>query len=305
MKRFAVIDLGTNTFHLLIAGRKSSTEFIEIYRERIYVRIGKEGMYRFSRPAVKRAMDAMAKFRKIIDLFEAVEVRGFATEAFRQAQNADVLIKRIFRTHQIPVDIISGSEEARLIFEGVRFVGALQRNDNLIMDIGGGSVELIIGSNKTIKWSVSIPIGVSVLKNKFHHSEPISKIELCDLRMFIKKRIKVLADEMNRYTFNTLIGCSGTFDVLGDALPLAEQINSCKILRKRDFNQFLKKIEGLNLEERKSFETIPENRADLIVVALVLLDEVLQLSPNFEFILVSPYALKEGLIAEMIRSYSV
>ena len=193
MKRFAVIDMGTNTFHLLISGRKSKHDFIEIYRERAYVRLAHDGIYRFSKSAFKRAMEAMRKFKQIVDLFEAIEVRAFATAAFRTAQNADILIHRIARELDIRVDIISGHEEARLIYEGVKYSGAFRHDDNLIMDIGGGSVEFIIGSNENILWSASLPIGASVLKNQFHHTEPISQLEISELRHHLKKIIETIS----------------------------------------------------------------------------------------------------------------
>lgn len=305
MKRFAVIDLGTNTFHLLIAGRKSDHDFIEIYRERFYVRLGKDGINQISKSAIKRALDAMRKFRQIIDLFEAIEVRAFATAAFRSASNADILIHRILREFNIPVEIISGDEEARLIFEGVKYGQGLQRDQNLIMDIGGGSVEFIIGSKKGISWSTSLAIGASILKNKFHRSEPISAMELCELRLLLKKELAPLRTAIESRQFNTLIGSSGTFDVLAEALQPIKVIDKCQVLSVQDFHVFKEQIIQLNFEERSALKSIPENRADLIVVALILLDEVLALNPEFKFLLVSPYALKEGMIAEMIQAFHV
>ncbi len=305
MKRFAVIDLGTNTFHLLIAGRKSESEFIEIYRERIYVRLGQSGINVLSKSALKRAYEAMRKFRRIVDLFEAIEVRAFATAAFRTAQNSDILIRRIAREFDIKVEIISGQEEARLIYEGVKYGGALQRDDNLIMDIGGGSVEFIIGSKEHVIWSSSLPIGASILTNQFHLTDPISKLDSCALRLHLKEELKPLSQILNNHTFNTLIGSSGTFDVLGEALEVVEHLGQYKVLRVQDFSAFRSEIEQLSYEERVAHPSIPENRADLIVVALILLDEVISLNPDFKFLIASPYALKEGMIVDMIGAYLV
>ena len=304
MKRFAVIDLGTNTFHLLIAGRKSENEFVEIYRERIYVKLGKKGIGRFGKSALRRANDAMRKFRQIVDLFEAIEVRAFATEAFRLAGNANILIHRIHREFNIQVEIISGREEARLIYEGVKYSGALQRGENLIMDIGGGSVEFIIGTNEELSWSISLPIGASVLKNGYQRTEPISKMDLCALRIHLQKMLAPLTKAMEGSRFNTLIGASGTFDVLRDALEFNEVLGRCTVLRVQDFHAFRQEIETLDLDQRKAHELIPDNRADLIVVALILIDEVLSINPEFKFIIVSPFAMKEGMVVEMIGAYS-
>lgn len=305
MKRFAVIDLGTNTFHLLIAGRKSEKEFIEIYRERIYVKLGQEGIDTLSQSALRRAVDAMKKIKQIIGLFEAIEVRAFATAAFRTATNADVLIQRIQREFEIQVEIITGEEEARIIYEGVKYSGALQRDENIVMDIGGGSVEFMLGTKEQLNWCISLPIGVSLLKNKFHHTEPISKMELCEMRLYLKKALQPLAEKIKGETFNTLIGSSGTFDVLSHAIKPVERLVNCDVLSTKDFTDFQSAIIQMTYKERVAHPAIPENRADLIVVAMVLLDEVLMLNPAFQYIIISPYALKEGMVMEMIAAYLV
>jgi exopolyphosphatase/guanosine-5'-triphosphate,3'-diphosphate pyrophosphatase len=305
MKRFAVIDLGTNTFHVLIAGRKSEKEFIEIYRERIYVKIGQEGIDLFSPSALKRAYEAMRKIRQIVDLFEAIEIRAFATAAFRTAKNSDVLIRRIDREFNIQVEIISGNEEARLIYEGVKSSGAIQRGQNLIMDIGGGSVEFILGTKEELTWSVSLELGASILKNKFHTTDPMSQLDQCELRLFLKKSLAPLAEVLKEHPLTTLIGSSGTFDVLADALPVVEKIGLCRIIHVQDFTSLRIEIQHLSLLERIAHPSIPESRADLIVVAFILLDEVVQLNPAFKYMIVSPYALKEGMVVEMIEGFVV
>lgn len=302
MKRYAVIDLGTNTFHLLIAGVRPGSSFSEIYRERIFVKLGQEGLDNLSHAAIKRSMDAMRKFRQTIDLFEVAEIKAFATAAFRSAANAEILIRRIYRELNIEVDIISGEEEARLIFEGVREGGAIQRGDNLIMDIGGGSVEFIIGNQSAIQWCTSLPIGVSVLKKKFHNNEPISKMDELATRRFIRSSISPLLKELEGRQLNTLIGSSGTFDVLAEAIEVKERIGICSVLYVESCRKFINEILALDLDQRLQHPKIPASRADLIVVALILLDEIIRINPEFRFILVSPYALKEGMIARMVRN---
>lgn len=303
MKRFAVIDMGTNTFHLLIAGRKSKDEFIEIYRERIYVKIGQDGMTVFSKAAMKRAIEAMRKFHQVTQLFETIDVRAFATAAFRTAENADVLIRRILREFQFEVEIISGDEEARLIYEGVKLSGALRNEKNLIMDIGGGSVEFVIGNARQVDWSISLPIGAAVLKRTFHRNEPISKIDSCGLRVHLKKILEPLAAQLQAQNFTTLIGSSGTFDVIADGVPIREQVKDCLLIYKKDFFEFSNEIIDLDLEARVDHPAIPENRADLIVVALILIQEVIALQPAIQYICVSPFALKEGMAMEMNQRF--
>ena len=287
---------------MLIAGRKNNHEFIEIYRERAFVKLGQDGLNVLSKSAYKRAFEAMRKFKQIIDLFETIDCRAYATAAFRAAQNAELLIKRVSRELEIDIKVISGVSEARLIYEGVRFGGGLQKEQNLIMDIGGGSVEFIVGDRDGVKWSKSFESGVSLLRNRFHHAEPISAMEQCELLAFLRKMLEPVREKIQEYQFNTLIGCAGTFDVLAEALPKADTVGRCPVVLADDYLQFYSSVLQMDLEERIIDQRIPENRADMIVVALMLLKVILDFG-SFRYILISPFALKEGIIAEMFKAY--
>ena len=164
--RIAILDLGTNTFHLLIASL-SDRHFEIIVKEKIPVKIGEGGINRavISRGAKVRALSAVEKFKKIIEENAASEVMAFATSAIRSASNGTELLNDIYNATGIKAKIINGNQEAQYIFNGVRQAVDLGDTISLIMDIGGGSVEFIIGNVHTLLWKRSFERNAGFYKN--------------------------------------------------------------------------------------------------------------------------------------------
>ena len=166
MAKFGVIDLGTNTFHLLIA-EVDQNSIKEIYRERIFVKLAEKGIHKIGDAAFERATNAIAKFKIILDQHHVDKVRAIGTAGLRTASNSQSFIQLIKNKYNLDIAVISGDEEAHLIHKGVmNAIGSL-RTTSLIMDIGGGSVEFIICDNEKIYWAQSFKIGVAVLFNQF------------------------------------------------------------------------------------------------------------------------------------------
>ena len=172
-ERIAVIDLGTNTFHLFIVEVKEGA-INTLYREKIAVKIGKNGISkgRISSAAKKRALHTLRIFKTIIDQFEVASVKGVATSAIRSAKNGQELLDEIEASTAIKIEIISGDREAELIFYGVKSTGRLNGTPNLVMDIGGGSVEFIIGNDQEIFWKQSFEIGAQRLIGQVSSRRP-------------------------------------------------------------------------------------------------------------------------------------
>jgi exopolyphosphatase/guanosine-5'-triphosphate,3'-diphosphate pyrophosphatase len=303
MKRFAVIDLGTNTFHILIAGKKDSDDFIVVYRERAFVKLAEEGINNIGKHAFKRGLEALKKFRDIMDLFEVIDYRAVATAAMRNADNAPIFIERSRRSANINIEVISGNREAALIYGGVKHAGILSEETSMIMDIGGGSVEFIIGNQHNIFWAHSFDIGAAVLKHRFHNNEPISLLEKIELQKFLKDATQLMIPKLQQYAPRELIGASGTFDVLAENLSNKLLHVAYPMVTWEDFKIFCNQVVSTTHEERLAMPGIPESRADLMVVALLLIDFILELTKP-ERIKISNNALKEGMIAEMIQNYN-
>lgn len=301
MKRLAVIDLGTNTFHLLIVEVNEAGEMVELDRERRFIKLAENGIERIGPAPYQRGMETILYFKSRLEAFGVQHVRASGTAALRTAANGPDFIREVRERAGITVDLIPGDEEARLIHLGVMQAIPSFTRRGLIMDIGGGSVEFILADDHEVHWAQSFPIGVAVLYKKFHHSDPISALEMEMVREHLGEALRPLREAIQQYQPELLIGASGTFDVLEDVLaPAREQGHHSRIPVER-FYPFFRKLIPATTAERLAMPEVPADRADLIVVALILVDYVLNLAP-FREILVSNYAMKEGMLVELMRN---
>lgn len=293
----AVIDLGTNTFHLLIAYPAAGGRFTEVYRERRFVKLAEEGISYIGPQAWSRGMDAMQAFARAIGSYEVSQVRAIGTAALRTAANGSDFVREVWEKTGITIQLIDGQEEARLIHQGVALAVPFRASTRLLMDIGGGSVEFILADADEVYWSVSLPIGVAVLHKQFHTVDPISAAQQEALRQFLAEALQPLATQLLRHPVTELVGASGTFDVLETYLS---DRSDPTVLEVATIAPFRDRLVAMPLNERLQMEDMPPARAEMLPVALILLDVVIQLAA-IQRVRVSPYALKEGVLAEMCQ----
>lgn len=293
MRRIAILDLGTNTFHLLIVEERTDGRFEEILKKRIYVKLALDGIDRLSEAAMERGIQALGEFNRLIRELQTHEITAIGTAALRTATNAPDYLRMIKTTTNVEVQLIDGQEEARLIYLGVSQVWFDPVDPVLIMDIGGGSVEFIIADKDQIHWSVSYPVGVAVLYRNFHRSEPISQADQEALDEFLDDQLRDLKEMLARYRPSVIVGASGTFDVLGTMIG-RDPDDRYHEVDDQIVYQMIQEIVLLNEEERARDSRIPASRIDMIVVALLLLRKVLSMG-SFRRIGISAYALKEGI----------
>ena len=299
MKNYGVIDLGTNTFHLLIASWKKGEGFREQVRERRFVKLGEEGLERLGPQAYQRGLQTMREFKQILDSHQVDQLRAIGTAALRTADNGLAFIQEVNEQTGIRVQLIDGDEEARLIHLGVIQAIPFDETPCLIMDIGGGSVELIVADQQEVHWAQSFPVGVAVLQRKFHHSDPIRQREVNALRRFLQQELKQLFPILESYPIHELVGASGTFEVLEELLPPDGVISLYTSFFSSSFYPFFQSILATTHQERLAMEKLPESRADMFVVAMLLLEFILR-KTGAHRITVSKYAMKEGILWEML-----
>jgi len=298
--RYGVIDLGTNTFHLLISEKDDNGNIVELFRERIFVKLGEEGIDIIGDAPFQRGLKAIKSFKAILELYKVDQINAFGTAALRTARNGNTFIAKIKEETGIQIKLIPGDEEARLIHLGV--IQAIPLNDEkgLIMDIGGGSCEFIIANDMGVIWAQSFPIGVSLLFRNFHQTDPISPKEIQVLEAHLEITLQPLFKILETNKTPVLIGASGTFDVL-DMLLSKQRISSVhSIVEVEDFYPLYQQFMTTTLSERLLIENLPESRAEMIIVALVLINYILK-KANIQRVAVSAYAMKEGILYEMIR----
>lgn len=301
-QQIAVIDLGTNTFHLLIVSMDENQHFHLIHRERKAVMIGRGGINQglINEEAQLRALAALDHFKEVLDQYQVEHVVATATSAFRNAHNGQELVSRIYKTTGISVDIISGDTEAEYIFHGVKAAMRLHEERALIMDIGGGSVEFIICDADQILWKRSFEIGAQRLLDRFQIEDPISKANVDQLLQYFETELVQLTKAVDEYKPQTLIGASGTFDTLSDIYVIDQNIavapNASELpLTYKHYLKIHGELNQKNHIERMKIPGMVEMRADMIVVASWLVHFVLE-KYHIRKIRVSAYALKEGLL---------
>ena len=298
MKRIAVIDLGTNTFHILIGEANENGVFHPIHKERHYVYLGEGGVGHLKDEAMERGLQAIEKFHSLLKEHDVSHHRITGTAAIRQADNTALFSKILKERFGFILEVISGATEALFIARGVSLIFLIFEQNALIMDIGGGSVEFIFCANGRIEQYESFPLGVAVLFEKFQKSDPISKQEI---EAVINHVDELVGNFFQRITDIplTLVGASGTFDVIDEILGIPRNGMKCRFVQISDVKQLIAKVLLSTLEERIAMPGIPKNRAQLIVVAMLLIEYVLNTCQINE-ITASPFALKEGIFLEML-----
>jgi len=197
--RRAVIDLGTNTFHLLIADVSDEGGIVEVYRERIFVKLASEGIAVIGEAPFGRGIEALCHYRRLLDDYAVTDVQAIGTAALRTATNGERFVTEAREKAGIGILLISGDREAEYITKGVlRAVPAVTER-LLIMDIGGGSTEFIIADQGGVQWRQSFPLGVSVLCNGFHSSDPISDPEVLALEAHLSVSLAPLRAALTEF----------------------------------------------------------------------------------------------------------
>ncbi len=303
MEKYGVIDLGTNTFHLLIAGFEADGRIREIYRERRFVKLAENGIETIGPAPFRRGIATVESFAAQLKAHGVEQVAAVGTAALRTAVNGGAFIAAVKQKTGIAIALISGEEEARLIHQGVLQTGILRTGTKaLIMDIGGGSVELILADGEGVAWMGSFLIGVAVLHRRFHHSDPISAAEVAALEAFLDSELRPVRQPLLREAPTMLVGAAGTFDVLADLFATERIPPGCTRLEAAQFFPFLHQMQNATLAERYATPGVPAARADMIVVALLLIARVLKMA-RLEKIVVSNYAMKEGMLYGMQQQH--
>ena len=194
--RYAVMDLGTNTFHLMIAD-KAASGFKVVLHEEEAVKLGEGGINKGSiLPApFERGVKTMQRFAAVIKENQVQQVRAIATSALRSAANGKDFITEVKEKTGIGIEMITGDQEAGVIYRGVKASGCLSSQNSLIADIGGGSVEFIICNDDEVLWKQSFEIGAARLMDRFHDADPIPQASITALNNYLDDALPSLFNQ--------------------------------------------------------------------------------------------------------------
>ena len=303
--RVAVIDLGTNTFHLLIA-EKAGKELEILYKTNVPVKLG-EGRINDNiiiPAAFERGINCLKDFSQIISDYQVDKVRATATSAVRSAENGKDFVDAVNERTGINIETISGDEEAELIYEGVKLSGAIT-DLSLIMDIGGGSIEFILCDTEKLIWKKSYNIGAARLMQQFFKSDPIADKEKNAILFHIQNQLTDLFDICEKYQPKVLIGSAGAFETFAELIirknNLEADINTAKTFAFNFDDYIATSIKLLNAthKERAEMPGIIPLRVDMIVIAALITNYVLGRC-KINRLTLSTYDLKMGVLASLI-----
>jgi|SRR5882672_9921618 len=290
--RRAVVDVGTNSIKLLVAD-VAADEATPVWEESKQTRLGK-GFYesrRLQSEAIAKTAEAVAKFAAIARRHEAKEIRVIATSAARDAVNGKDLTGAIEAASGLSVEIISGAQEADWVFRGVISDPALTQGPMLLLDVGGGSTEFIVGRDKEKIFAQSFPLGTVRLMELIPHSDPPMPEELKACRAwlneFIAREVQPhvgpaldKAKKANSTAAVRLVGTGGTTAILarmeaGLADYDREKIEAARLSLER-IEWHVKNLWGLSIEERKQIIGLPRSRADVILTGALIYEAVMR-----------------------------
>lgn len=305
-KPIAAIDIGTNSVHLVVARPVAGGSPEILTREKAPIRLGSgsNDMKSLDPDAVTRAVDALDRFRRIAEAHDA-EVVAVATSAVREAEDRGVFLKRARDEAQVDVGVISGVEEARLIHLGA--LGSVPAADrrHLVIDIGGGSTEVVIGEGTTATLARSLKVGHIRLTNRFFPDGRIEPGQVKACRRFVKAFIAPVAREVGERGFEVAIGCSGTIENLA-LMAAARSGNPARtvnnlVLARDDLSDLVGDITSRpEPHDRTDMPGLDSHRDDVIVAGAILLRQLYK-SFDIDELVVSAGALREGVVLDRMQ----
>lgn len=310
MMRIAAIDIGTNSIHMIVVQVRPDLSFEVIDREKDMVRLGAGGLdgRSLTETAMNAGIQTMAKFRRLADAHHVDEIVAAATSATREAENGGDFIAEVDRQTGIRIRVISGTEEARLIHIAAGYGVDVGTNTAVVIDIGGGSVEVTFGTATEMKLGKSFKVGAIRLTERFVKSDPLSGGDERKLVKHLNKEMGEYLDEIARRGFDRVIGTSGTILSLGTLAMTERGKDVPEDLRNRrvpakSIRRLRKDLVTADIQKRLAMPGMDPRRADLNVAGSVLLDTILK-RLGAEEITLCDLALREGLVLDYIHQNS-
>ncbi|NRB09993.1 MAG: Ppx/GppA family phosphatase [Richelia sp.] len=312
----AAIDMGTNSVHMVIVRIEPALPaFSIIGREKETVRLGDRHIATgdLKQENMKKTIAALGRFQEIAKSLHAENIVAVATSAVREAPNGKDFLQRVEEEVGLRVDLISGPEEARRIYLGVLSGMEFNNHPHIIVDIGGGSTEIILGDSHQERVLTSTKVGAVRLTGELIHSDPISNIEFQYLQAYAKGMLERSVDEvLGSLKFGEsarLVGTSGTIETL--AMIHAQEklgyepstLNGYQFSLK-ELRDWVNRLRKMTYNERVEIPGMPDKRSEVILAGAVILQKVMTLL-GVDDITVCERALREGVIVDWMLSHGL
>ena len=313
----AAIDIGTNSVHMVIANIDAALpSFNIIGKEKDTVRLGEfcEGTGELTEEAMSRCIDSLKRCMKVADRFNADDVVAVATSAVREAVNGQAFIDRVKEEVGLSINLISGTEEARRIYLGVISGMELKSKPHAVIDIGGGSTEIILGRGGPPDFLSSSKVGAVRLAAKFVSSDPLSRKEYDYLKAYVRGVLEPTTDQLKRKLAkrlykddNTderlrLIGTSGTIECLAVLAAMEktgvepDPLNGYRITFE-ELTHWVNRLRKMSYHQRLAVPGMSDRRAEIIVPGAVILHTAMELL-QVDQLKICERALREGVVVD-------
>ncbi|NLT50990.1 MAG: Ppx/GppA family phosphatase [Ignavibacteria bacterium] len=308
----AAVDIGTNSFHLIVVKVEGDTGFTIIDREKEVIRLseGSKGDIKIITPeAMNRGITTLKKFKGLAESHNA-KLRAMATSAVRESLNKEEFISKVYNETGIEVEVISGYEEARLIYLGILNALPVYEKKTLAIDIGGGSTEFVLGEKEKILYSNSLKLGAVRLSNKFFPDYEIKKKNTDECKKWIEGELYPVVRSLREQKIDIATGSSGTI--------MTAALISLSKKKKKDYsgnilNNYVFTYQDLqevydevfkikSAQKRSKILGLDEQRSDIFPAGLLILKTIFE-QLNIKEITISGYALREGIIIDSLYKY--
>lgn len=303
----AAIDVGTNSFHLVVVRLLGEKQFSVITKEKVVVRLGESPsqIKLLSEAAMVRGIEAMRLFALVAERTGS-PVRAIATSAVREASNGDEFTRRVQEETGIEIEVVSGFEEARLIYLGVLQALPVYKERIALFDIGGGSTEFLLGERAQTLYANSYKIGAIRMTQRFFPDEKVTAEQAARCRAYVRGEIYHAAEEIRNGRPKRLIASSGTAQTIASMALAArgdgplESLNGITVSRREIRDVVARVLKAKSFAERAALPGVDPRRADILAAGAVTLETIVE-ECDADEIIISTYALREGIVLDTIQ----
>jgi exopolyphosphatase/guanosine-5'-triphosphate,3'-diphosphate pyrophosphatase len=309
--RIAALDLGSNSFHLLIVETRPDGSFIPIVREKEMLRLGdvvaREGV--LTDEAIESASEVLKRFGTIAETHGVDEIAAYGTAALREASNGAAAVEQLEAASGVKVKVINGIREAQLIFEAVRSSVLIDPGPALVADLGGGSLELAVGDRAGLVYATSLHLGVGRLTAELARSDPPSSKERARMWRRVDEQLADVLDDVLATGPRQLIVSSGTFSALVRATvalrdgAVPSVVNQLTVTDK-ELDALAELVFSLPVLDRARLPGIDAKRAELLPAGMVVMQAVME-ATGLREVTGCEWALREGIVLSTIRKHDL
>lgn len=298
--RLGVLDVGSNTVHLQVMDAHYGSAPLAQSSFKVELRLTEylDAFGAISSEGISRLVNAINDVYKQASVYQLDETLAFATSAIREATNSDLVLNEVFNSTKVELQVLSGSDEARFTFLAVRRWLGWSAGDILMLDIGGGSLEIAHGGQENPSSAFSVQLGGGRLTRNFLTGDPFTEKSLEKLRIHIKETLEPIGLELGEISKNYAIGTSKTFRSLR-RLQMHYLPNYGENLTLNGLNIMVPKLQKMDLKSRLSLPGLSPGRAKQIVAGAMVAQGAMK-KLNLDYVVQCPWALREGIVLQRL-----